>query len=74
MDKYRLEKIGVELFGNWGWQTRIAEELGVNISTVKRWLAGVTPVPQPVRLALQYILLKKRYPDFDYLEFEDAVK
>lgn len=71
MDNYRLRKVGKELFGRWGWQTRMAEELGVNISTVKRWLAGTTPIPTPVRLALHYLLLKKKHPN---LEIENEVE
>lgn len=74
MDKYKLIKIGEELYGSWGWQTRLSEEIGVNISTIKRWLSGATPVPPPVKLALQYLILKKRKPKVDYKSIENFVE
>ena len=67
-----LSDIGEELFGEWGWQTRMAEHLGVNISSVKRWIAGTTDVPAPVIKALELLLIQKRHPELDYPELEKA--
>jgi DNA-binding transcriptional regulator YdaS (Cro superfamily) len=50
---------GRTLYGRWGWQTRLAEALGVNGSTVRRWVAGVTPVPGPVAVAVRGLLENK---------------
>jgi transcriptional regulator with XRE-family HTH domain len=33
--------------------SRLAVELGVSRSTVNRWLAGSTPIPRPIDLALE---------------------
>ena len=39
-----LKREGRALFGN-GWQTRLAEALGRDGSTVRRWVSGAVPVP-----------------------------
>lgn len=36
-----------------GWQTRLAEALAVDPSTVRRWVAGTVPVPGPVAVAVR---------------------
>lgn len=55
-----LSKAGVELFGNWGWQTRLAEALGVDGSTVRRWVSGAVPIPGPAEAAVTCFLDRKR--------------
>ncbi|MBI1188378.1 MAG: hypothetical protein GC206_13775 [Alphaproteobacteria bacterium] len=51
-----LRIIGEALFGPWGWQTRLAEALEVDGSTVRRWVSGAVPAPHPVKVALRLML------------------
>lgn len=53
-----LRIAGELLFGRWGWQTRLAESLEVDGSTVRRWVSGAVPVPHPVKVALRLMLEK----------------
>jgi hypothetical protein len=50
---------GRELYGH-GWQTRMSEELAADVSSVRRWSSGATPVPGPVAAALRCFLQRKR--------------
>ena len=52
MTPAELRKVCIELYGEWGWQTRLAEALGVDGSTVRRWVSGAVPVPGPVAAAI----------------------
>jgi DNA-binding transcriptional regulator YdaS (Cro superfamily) len=47
-----LKEAGRALFGN-GWQTRLAEQLGVDGSTVRRWVSGAVPIPNPAAAAIR---------------------
>ena len=60
MTPEELKAAGVELYGGWGWQTRMAEALGVDGSTVRRWVSGAVPIPNPVAAALDCFLGRKR--------------
>ncbi len=51
-----LSEAGEELFGRWGWQTRLAEALEVDGSTVRRWVSGAVPIPHPIKHALRLML------------------
>ena len=53
MTPKELTRIGELLYGYWGWRTRMAEALGVDVSTVRRWLTGEAPVPGPAAAALR---------------------
>ena len=46
-----LKAAGRELFG-YGWQTRLAEKLGIDGSTVRRYVSGAVPIPGPVAAAI----------------------
>ena len=46
-EQFRLAALVLEGEGA-GWQSRMAVRLGVNRSTVYRYLGGVVPVPVPV--------------------------
>lgn len=59
MTKAKLRKIGVRLYGEQAWQTRMAEALKVNASTVRRWVSGAVPVPGPVEAALECFMREK---------------
>lgn len=60
LDPQELRLIGEELFGAWGWQTRLAEALEVDGSTVRRWVSGAVSVPGPVKVALRLMMEQKR--------------
>lgn len=51
-----LALAGEQLFGRWGWQTRLAEALEVDGSTVRRWVSGAVAVPQPAKVAIRLML------------------
>lgn len=53
MSPQELRDAGVALYGRWGWQTRLAEALGVDGSTVRRWVSGAVPVPGPAAAAIR---------------------
>ncbi len=59
MTPQELITIGRELY-HFGWQTRLAEALNVEGSTVRRWIAGKHPIPGPAETALRLLLEKKR--------------
>ncbi len=44
MENEDFKRIGEDLFGS-GWQTRLARALGVDGSTVRRWVGAAVPVP-----------------------------
>ena len=58
-----LRSAGEALWGRWGWQTRMAETLRVDGSTVRRWLSGATHIPGPAAVALELLLLVKAGED-----------
>jgi hypothetical protein len=45
LTRAQLTKVGEALFGS-GWQTDLADALGVTSRTVRRWLAGDTGMPE----------------------------
>ena len=51
-----LRLAGERLFGRWGWQTRLAEALEVDGSTVRRWVSGAVPLPSPAKVAIRLML------------------
>lgn len=57
MTPTELAQAGRELYG-YGWQTKLAEELKVDGSTVRRWVSGAVPVPGPVEAAVNCFLCK----------------
>ena len=54
-----LKAVGETLFGEWGWQTRLAELLEVDGSTVRRWVSGAVSVPGPAKVALRLMLERR---------------
>lgn len=56
MTPEQLRKIGEQLYGSWGWQTKMAEALKVDSSTVRRWLSGKVTIPGPVEVALGLLI------------------
>lgn len=60
MTPKQLERAAVFLYGDYGWQTRLAEALGVDGSTVRRWVSGAVPIPNPVEAAVNCFVDRKR--------------
>lgn len=56
MTPTQLAEAGRKLYGERGWQTRMAEALGVDGSTVRRWVSGTVPVPTTAAAALRCFL------------------
>lgn len=54
MENDDFRRIGEDLFGN-GWQTRLSRALGVDGSTVRRWVGAAVPVP-PQTAAFLHLL------------------
>ena len=52
MTAAELIKIGQELYGERGWQTKMAAALEVDTSTIRRWIYA-NSVPGPAAAALQ---------------------
>jgi hypothetical protein len=52
MDTDEFKRIGADLFGN-SWQTRMARHLGVDGSSVRRWVGGAVPVPPAIAAFLR---------------------
>jgi hypothetical protein len=48
-----LARLAVKVYGERGWQTRLAEALEVDGSTVRRWVSGAVPIPGPAAAALR---------------------
>lgn len=56
MSPAELRLAGERLYGRWGWQTRLARELRVDGSTVRRWLSGKAPIPGMAAVAIGLLL------------------
>lgn len=44
-----------KLYGRTGWSEKLAGALGVDGSTVRRWVSGAVPVPNPVAVAVRLL-------------------
>ncbi|MCB1591536.1 MAG: hypothetical protein KDI90_03695 [Alphaproteobacteria bacterium] len=51
-----LREAGERLYGTWGWQTKLAHELQVDGSTVRRWLSGKVPIPGMAAVAIGLLI------------------
>jgi DNA-binding transcriptional regulator YdaS (Cro superfamily) len=50
-----LKTAGRTLYG-YGWQSKMARDINVNPTTVRRWVSGRIPVPGPVEAFIQCML------------------
>lgn len=55
-----LRKAAIEMYGERAWQSRLAADLNVDTSSVRRWVSGAVPIPGPVSAAIQCLLREKR--------------
>lgn len=60
MTPTELSELGRGLYG-YGWQTRLAEALKVDGSTVRRWVSGAVPVPGPVEVAVRCLACHEKF-------------
>jgi hypothetical protein len=58
MSPSELIEIGELLYGA-RWRRPLADLLGVDVATLRRWVSADTAIPQPVALALS--LLREKY-------------
>lgn len=58
MTAAELKEVGPRLYG-YGWQTRLAEALDVEGSTVRRWVSGAIKVPGPAAAAIRCFAREK---------------
>lgn len=59
MTAMELKISAIALFGPKGWQSRLAEALGVDVSSVRRWTSAQIDVPGPVAAAVRCFLERK---------------
>jgi len=55
MTPEKLAARGRALYGEW-WQTPLASDLGISDRTIRRWVAGESPIPEKVEFNLRGIL------------------
>lgn len=60
MTATELKQLAVSLNGkSYGAQLNLAGRLGVDVSTVRRWMVGTIPVPGPVEVAVKAMVAEK---------------
>jgi hypothetical protein len=55
----QLVKIGQELYGKRGWQSRMAASLEIDTSTIRRWMYADS-VPGPAAAALKCFMRERK--------------
>ena len=53
MSGQELKESAIQLYGSHGWQSSLAKDLGVDTSSIRRWVSGAVPVPGPVAAAVK---------------------
>jgi DNA-binding transcriptional regulator YiaG len=49
----QLKSLAIARFGERRWQKELAAYLKSDVSTVRRWTSGRTPIPGPVEVAMR---------------------
>lgn len=70
MTTEHFKALGAELFG-YGWQTRLAKALGMEGSTIRRWVSGSVPVA-PSAISFLEMLASRQATRGAYLASLDA--
>ena len=61
-----LNRVGTALYGGF-WQTQLADDLGINPRTLRRWLAQEMPIPD-LRAELMEIVRERQFRLGEVLE------
>jgi transposase-like protein len=64
-----LSRVGTALYGGF-WQTQLADDLGVNPRTLRRWLSQELPIPD-LRAELREIVRDRAQALIETLEYLD---
>ncbi len=72
MTPEELRNACVILYGERGWQTRLSDALGVDGSTVRRWVSGAVPIPGPAVAAVRCFLDRRSLPAVTASEHQKA--
>lgn len=59
MTPKQLTDAGIALYGERGWQGKLAESLGVDGSTIRRWVSGSVPITTTAAAAIRCFLKNK---------------
>jgi hypothetical protein len=59
MNGQQLKEALITLYGERGWQTKAARALGVDDSSIRRWIGGQIGVPGPVAAAVACFLERR---------------
>ena len=63
MSPSELRDAGIRLYGGYGWQSKLARDLMIDGSTVRRWVSGAVPVSGPAEAAIRCWLREKDRTD-----------
>lgn len=59
MDASQFILAGQRLYGRHGWKSELADNLGLDRTTVWRYAKGDRPIPESVQLALEALLNRR---------------
>lgn len=71
MTGQELKEAAIKLFGERGWTTALAENLGVDRSQIWRYVNNRTDVPGPVEAAVRCWLMNRRPSDMNAKLLQD---
>lgn len=54
-----LKSAGEYLYGRWGWQTKLARRLHVDVRTMRRYIAGDIPMNRTFWEAVKLLVILK---------------
>ena len=53
MSGQQLKELAIRLYGDRGWQSALAKELGRDVATIRRWISSSGQIPVLVALAAE---------------------
>lgn len=57
MNGSNLKEIAIKAYGERGWQRSLATYLSCDVSSVRRWVSGKSPVPHLVKMAVEKLVI-----------------
>lgn len=60
MDSQAFIDAGKRAFGKSGWKSQVADALGVDRTTVWRYISGVRPIPESIAVAMEALQNRSR--------------